>query len=239
MARSADGTRVPGDADAGKAGVIRNAFIFSTLDDSEIEELSAISVSRHLAAGEFVFFEGDPPDSFFIVAEGQIKVVKQAASGKDFILAFFEAGEIFGEVAVFEDKPYPASAQAAVDTRVVAVPRDEFVDFLSHRPRVAMRIIDVLGGRLREAQARLKDLAVEKVEQRLAAILLMLAERLGPTLPFTRQDIAEMTGTTTETAIRVMSRFKESRIIRTSRGKTIIIDAEKLRLLAEGRPGVR
>lgn len=236
MTRSAEGMRAPGDADD-RAGVIRNAFIFSTLDAVAIAELSEISASRRFASGEFVFFEGDSPDNFFIVAEGQIKVVKQAASGKDFILAFFEAGEMFGEVAVFEDKPYPASAQAAVDTRVVAIPGSEFVSFLAHRPRVAIRIIDVLGGRLREAQARLKDLAVEKVEQRLAGVLLMLSERLGATLPFTRQDIAEMTGTTTETAIRVMSRFKSSHIIRTSRGKTIIIDPQKLRLLAEGRPG--
>jgi CRP-like cAMP-binding protein len=95
-----------------------------------------------------------------------------------------------------------------------------------------------LGGRLRDAQTRLLDLAGEKVEQRLASALLRLSSKLGPTLPFTRQEIADMTGTTTETTIRVMSRLKERGIIRSTRGKVIILDKEKLRLLSEGPPRV-
>ena len=95
-----------------------------------------------------------------------------------------------------------------------------------------------LGGRLRDAQRRLKDLAGERVEQRLAQTLLMLSAKLGPTLPFTRQEIADMAGTTTETAIRVMSRLKQGKIIRSVRGRIIILDESKLRLLSEGPPQV-
>jgi len=112
---------------------------------------------------------------------------------------------MFGEVAVFENKPYPASAQAIDETKVLGIKRDSFLSFLASSPEVALRIINVLSGRLREAQSRLKDLASERVEQRLASVLLMLSAKLGPTLPFTRQEIADMTGTTTETAIRVMA----------------------------------
>ena len=104
--------------------------------------------------------------------------------------------------------------------------------------QVALRIISVLGERLRDTQGRLRDLAGERVEQRLAGTLLMLSSKLGTTLPFTRQEIADMAGTTTETAIRVMSRMKERGIIRSIRGKTIIIDGTKLRLLSEGPPRV-
>ena len=238
MARRTDDITGGGDPEGSRGRILRRAFIFSALTDAEIDELAQISIVRHLATEEFVFLEGDDPDYLYVLAEGKVRVVKHSPSGKDFIVAFFDAGEMFGEVAVFEDKPYPASAQATNATTVVALPKDEFLRFLSQRPQVALRIINVLGGRLREAQSRLKDLAIEKVEQRLANALVMLSAKLGSTLPFTRQDIADMTGTTTETAIRTMGHFKERGIIGTTRGKITIVSPEKLRLLAEGRPRV-
>ena len=95
-----------------------------------------------------------------------------------------------------------------------------------------------MAGRLRDAQGRLRDLAGERVEQRLASVLLMVSTKLGPTLAFTRQEIADMVGTTTETAIRVMSHLKDRGIISSVRGKVIVLDEEKLRLLGEGPPRV-
>ncbi|HUV52922.1 MAG TPA: Crp/Fnr family transcriptional regulator [Dehalococcoidia bacterium] len=221
-----------------KLHVIKQSFIFSRLNDEELVELAALASERSLAPGEFVFWDGDAPDWFYIVAEGQVKALKHSSSGKEFIIAFFGPGEMFGEVAVFENKPYPASAQAVSETRVLGIKREDFLSFLKNRPQVALRIINVLGGRLRDAQARSRDLAVERVEQRIARTLLMLSAKLGTTLPFTRQEIADMSGTTTETAIRVMSRLKEGGIIRSVRGKTVILDELKLRLLSEGPPQV-
>jgi CRP/FNR family transcriptional regulator len=189
-------------------------------------------------SNEFIFWEGDAPVWFYIVIEGQVKVIKHSSSGKEFIIAFFGPGEMIGEVAVFENKPYPASAQSIARTRVIGIRQEAFLAFLASRPQVALRIINILGRRLRDAQTRLRDLAGERVEQRLASTLLMLSSKLGPTLPFTRQEIADMTGTTTETAIRVMSRLKEHGITRSTRGKIIILDKEKLRLLSEGPPRV-
>ena len=145
---------------------------------------------------------------------------------------------MFGEVAVLENKPYPASAQAVDETRVLGIRRQDLTSFLAHRPEVALRIIGILGGRLRDAQGRLGDLAGERVEQRIARTLLMLSSKLGSTLPFTRQDIADMAGTTTETAIRVTSHLKDRGIVRSARGKIVIVDEVKLRLLAEGPPQV-
>lgn len=216
--------------------VLKRALIFSSLSQDELAELSRIAVERSFSMGEFVFWDGDKADWFYAIAEGKIKVLKHSSSGKEFIIAFFGAGEMFGEVAVFEDKPYPASAQAVAETRVLAIKREDFWAFLANRPEVALRIIYVLGGRLRDAQGRLRDIAGERVEQRVASILLMLSSKLGPDLPFTRQEIADMAGTTTETAIRVMSRLKDRGIIRPLRGKTVIVDQTKLRLLSEGPP---
>lgn len=224
--------------DRDKVQVLRQSFIFSTLNDDELAELASLAIERSFVSNEFIFWDGDAPDWFYIVAKGKVKVLKHSLSGKEFIIAFFGPSEMFGEVAVFEDKPYPASAQAVAETKVLEIKREDFLSFLAHRPEVALRIISVLGGRLRDAQARLRDLAAERVEQRLTRILLMLSSKLGTTLPFTRQEIADMAGTTTETAIRVMSRLKDGGIIRSVRGKTIIVDETKLRLLSEGPPRV-
>lgn len=218
--------------------ILRRSLIFSTLKDEELAQLSQLAIERSLHSDEFVFWEGDSPDYFYIVVEGRVKVVKHSSSGKEFIIAFFDPGEMFGEVAVFENKPYPASAQVVTDTKILAIKQDDLLSFLSAHPRVALSIINVLGGRLRDAQTRLKDLAGERVEQRLARTLLMLSAKLGSTLPFTRQEIADMAGTTTETAIRITSQLKERGIIGSVRGKIIILDETKLKLLSEGPPRV-
>ena len=223
---------------SGKAQILRSSSIFSSLNDDELSELAGLAIEHGLTPGEFVFWDGDAPERFYIVAEGKVKVLKHSSLGKEFIIAFFGPGEMFGEVAVFENKPYPASAQAITETKLVGVQRDDFLSFLADRPQVALRIISVLAGRLRDAQGRLRDIAGERVEQRLASVLLMLSAKLGLTLPFTRQEIADMVGTTTETAIRIISQLKDRGIISTVRGKVIILDEKKLRLLSEGPPQV-
>ncbi len=223
---------------SGKAEILRGSFIFSSLNDDELGELANLAIERSFMPNEFIFWDGDAPEWFYIIAEGKVKVLKHSSLGREFIIAFFGPGEMFGEVGVFENKPYPASAQAVVETKAVGIKREDFLSFLANRLQVALRIINVLGGRLRDAQGRLRDLAGERVEQRLASVLLMLSAKLGTTLPFTRQEIADMVGTTTETAIRVMSHLKDRGIIRSVRGKVIILNEEKLRLLSEGPPRV-
>ena len=221
-----------------KAQILKNSSIFSGLNDDELGELAKLATERNFTASEFIFWDGDEPEWFNIIARGQVKVFKHSSQGREFIIAFFGPGEMLGEVAVFEDKSYPASAQAVIETRIVGIKRTDFLSFLARHPQVALKIINVLGGRLRDAHSRLRDLAGERVEQRLAGILLMLSAKLGLTLPFTRQEIADMAGTTTETAIRVMSQLRQRKIIRSVRGKIIILDAEKLRLLSEGPPQI-
>ena len=221
-----------------KAQILKRSSIFSVLSSDELMVLADLSIGRNLEADEFIFREDDDPERFYVIAEGSIKVIKHSSLGKEFIIAFFGPGEMFGEVAVFENKPYPASAQAVVRTRVLGIRRDDFLAFLSEQPQVALKIINILGGRLRDAQSRLRDLAGERVEQRIAGVLVMLSSKLGDKLPFTRQEIADMVGTTTETAIRVISHLKSRGIVSSARGKVIILNAEKLRLLSEGYPRV-
>jgi len=223
---------------AKNAEILKKSLIFSSLNEDELSALAGLAAERSFQPDEFILWEGDEPDYFYVVAEGQVKVVKNSSTGREFIIAFFGPGEMFGEVAVFEGKPYPASAQATSACRILAIKRQSFLDFLATRPQIALRIINILGGRLRDAQGRLKDFAGERVEQRLARILLMLASRMGTTLRFTRQELADMAGTTTETAIRVTGGLSERGIIITSRGQIIIADEAKLKALAEGPPEI-
>ena len=221
-----------------KARILKRSSIFSGLNDNELGELANLTTEHSFKPHESILWEGDAPECFYIVAEGKVKVLKHSSQGREFIIAFFGPGEMFGELAVFENKPYPASAQAATTTKVLCIKREGFLSFLAQCPQVSLRIIDILGERLRESQSRLRDLAGERVEQRLASILLMLSAKLGPTLSFTRQELADMAGTTTETTIRFMSRLKDGGIIRSARGKIVILNEVKLRLLSEGPPRV-
>jgi CRP/FNR family transcriptional regulator, nitrogen oxide reductase regulator len=219
--------------------ILKQLPIFSALDEAEIHELAALTREQHFSAGETIFWEGDAPNWFFIIAEGRIKVTKMTSSAKEIILSFFGPGEMFGEVAVFENRPYPATTQTISEARLIGIRRADLINFLLKHPEISLKIISILSGRLRESQNRLRDLAGERVEQRLARMLLMLAAKLGDNLPFTRQELSDMAGTTTETTIRILSQWKDRGIIRSVRGHIIIVDETKLKLLAEGPPQVR
>lgn len=216
--------------------LLKQVPIFSSLAENELVELSALVRECQFMAGDYIFWEGDLPEWFYIVVQGKVKISKLASTGKETIIAFFGPGEMFGEAAVFENKPYPASAQAVNPSRLLGIKRESLLEFLGKHPEIVLKIMGILAGRLRDAQNRLRDLAGERVEQRLARILLMLSSRLGNELPFTRQEISDMAGTTTETTIRVFSQWKERNLIDSQRGKIVILDENKIKLLAEGPP---
>jgi len=209
--------------------------IFASLEEAEIKEIESLSHEKVFAANANIFWEGDAADWFYIVIDGKVKISKLTSNAREIVLSFFSRGEIFGEVAVLENGPYPASAQAVDASRLIGIRKADFWSFLLKHPAVALKIISLLSGRLREAQNRLRDLAGERVEQRLARLLLRLSDKLGAILPFTRQELSDMSGTTTETTIRTLSQWKDQGIISSVRGKTTITDEKKLRKLAEGR----
>ena len=214
--------------------ILRSSEAFSTLDDDELRELASVCKEMAFGVGEFVFREGGPPDALFIVSHGRIKVLKHSSRGKELIVGLFGPGEMIGEVAVFEEGPYPASAEVVETSRLVRIRRADFVTYLTRRPSVALHIIRVLGARLRTAQGRLMDSATERAQQRLARVLLMLFRRIGPTLPFTREELGQMTGLTTETVSRQIGEFSAMGILQPGRGELAIVDEVRLVLLGEG-----
>ncbi len=219
----------------------RNA-VFAAVPDKEIQALAAVARTERYRAREFIFMEGDPPAGFYLVQSGHVKILRQARSGREVVLELLGPGEPFGGVAVIERRPYPASAQATEPTVVLRIPQEPIVALAERHPSIIREMALLIGRRLRGAHDSVKSLAVDPVEARLAAALLRLAEREGTrsaaglTLPFhlTRQSLADMTGTTVETTIRIVSRWLKERVVGEDRGRLVLRDAGTLRARAEG-----
>ncbi|MBI4331713.1 MAG: helix-turn-helix domain-containing protein [Chloroflexi bacterium] len=219
------------------AGAFRRSSIFSDLDERHLVQLSRLAVERDLKAGQFLFFEGEPVRSSYLVVSGILKLVKHSTSGIDVITGIFGQGEMLVNVLLFVGKAHTSSAQAVVDTRVLAINGGDLIAFLHQDPalstRILGRMLTVAGQRHNAAIVRLSELAGERMEYRLARVLLALYLGLGPSIPLTRREIAEMTGTTTETTSRFISRLTRAGIVQSLRGKVIVTDHGRLRELAE------
>jgi len=217
-----------------KVEVLKKSPIFSSLNDAELEELATITVEHSLKRGEFLIWERDVSKYIYIVGEGKIKVFISSSTGKEFILDFFHPGHLLGPISIFCNKPSSASAQCVNQTKVLGIKKKEFMSFISRNPQVSLSVIRILAAQIRALTRRLKDLACERVEQRLARTLLILSTKLGLNINITRQELAEMTGVTTETVIRILGSWKQKKIIASVRGKTIVLDESRLRQLSEG-----
>ena len=217
--------------------------MFEYLEAEELDRLYALSSTEKVAKGEYVFLECDQPRNLYTVVKGEVKLLKQTEDGRETIVEMAYPGEIFGEEAIFDGQPYPMTAQALDEVELLAISRTDFFTFLRDNPDLALEIITELGTRLREAQNTIRALAMERVEWRIARVLLMLSRKAGIVeadgvsidLPLTRQDIADMAATTVETTIRVLSNFKKMGLVETEKGKIILRDKKHLEeMVSEG-----
>jgi CRP/FNR family transcriptional regulator len=216
--------------------------VFSGIPARELAALAAVAREDTYRAREYVFMEGEPADWFCLVRAGHVKIVRASRGGKETVMELLGPGEPFGGVAVIERRPYPASAQATETSTILKIPRDPIVALTERHPSVIREMALMIGRRLRAAHESMRSLAADPVEARLAAALLRLAERDGErgpggvTLPYhlTRQSLADMTGTTVETTIRVVSRWQKDRLVRDDGGRLILADPDALREIAQG-----
>jgi CRP/FNR family transcriptional regulator len=222
--------------------VVRGNPIFAGLPAKDLAALVAAARDVTYRARDYVFHEGEPPVWFCLVKQGHVKIVRHARSGKDVVLELLGPGEAFGGVAVIERRPYPASAQATEPSVVTRIPQDLICALADRHPSIVREMALLIGQRLRAAHESVTSLAADPVEARLAGALLRLAEREGRrtrdriTLPFqlTRQSLADMTGTTVETAIRVLSRWQREGLLDDEDGRLVLADVAGLRERAEG-----
>lgn len=216
--------------------------LFAPLSAEDRARVARQLVRRAFERDEYIFFEGDPAEWLVLVAEGQVKMVKHSESGRETILATFGPGEIVGEVGVLMGDAYPATAQALEATVIASLRRADYVGWIRSRPDLAWALIQELGRRLQRAHEAVRSLAVEKVERRVARVLLRMASTAGKrleggavliTLPLSRQDIGDMAGTVIETAIRSMSRFQKQGFIETREGRIVLLQPHQLVAIAE------
>ncbi|MBS0172057.1 MAG: Crp/Fnr family transcriptional regulator [Nitrospira sp.] len=191
--------------------------------------------------GQYIFREGDPTEYFHIVKEGSVKCVKSSLDGKECTLKVLMPGDLFCcDAATFDGAYHPGTAQPMGDVSVLRMRKEAYFKMLRANPDAAMEVIRYLGNRLNEAQEKAKVLALDRADQRLAALLVNLAERSGVqetagirvTVRLTRQDMANLVGVSTETAIRIMARFKKDRLVSGTATRLVIRDLAKLKILA-------
>lgn len=219
---------------------VRKVTIFSTLSEDDIKELKDYFTKEEYKKKDPIFSEGDPSDWLYAVLDGKVKITKLSAEGKEIIIEVISPGDIFGAIAVMRGFPYPANAVAMEETLLLKISRNNFLKILDGYPSVMYCIMQNIGDRMKGSHESLKNIALEKVSSRIASLLLKLAEKSGKETPegtvidfrLTKQDIADMVGTTVETSIRTMSQFKKDGIVAEEEGQIVIKDLEKLKALA-------
>ena len=224
-----------------KSEPLRKIPLFSLLAEQDRRKIAAEVTETRYGKGEYIFREGDPANYFHIVKEGAVKCVKSSADGKECTLKVLLPGDLFCcEAAVFDGAPHPGTAQPMGDVTILRLNKKSYFEMLRRNPEAALEVIKYLGKRLGEAQENAKILALDRAEQRIAALLANLASRAGVRGPdglhlkvrLTRQDLANMVGVTVETAIRIMARFKRARLVSGTAKHIVIPDLSKLKQLA-------
>ena len=197
--------------------------ILSALSEDDRRALEPLCELQAYEKGSSIFAEGDPAENIHFLLLGRVKIVKSAGD-RDVILEILGPGEPVGAVAVFQRRPFPARAVALEPSGIVTIPSHEFFALIEKRPEITRRLLAGLTLRLMSLNRRLADMT-GSVEHRIGRLLATLAERLGQKagrgvfipLALSRQDIADLVGTTVETAIRVMSRWQKEGLVETEK----------------------
>ncbi|WP_447976854.1 Crp/Fnr family transcriptional regulator [Candidatus Nitrospira bockiana] len=223
------------------ADPLRAIPLFDFVKGADRRRLAADVIETRYRKGEFIFREGDPTEYFHVVKEGAVKCVKTSPEGKEVTLKVLLPGDLFCcEAAVFDGTPHPGCAQPMGDVSVLRLKKTDYFDLLRRNPEAALEVIKYLGNRLHEAQEQAKVLALETAEQRLAGLFVNLVKRSGIrdgngyrlNVRLTRHDLANMVGITTETAIRIMGRFKRARLVSGTAKQLVVLDLPRLQALA-------
>ncbi|MEK6625682.1 MAG: Crp/Fnr family transcriptional regulator [Bdellovibrionota bacterium] len=211
--------------------------IFCELERLCLNELSGHKVNNVFKKGQTLFVEGNPPFGVFCVSEGNIKVSKMSADGKESIVRIASQGDIIGHRSIFTDQYYSASATAMEDSAVCFVDKKYIIKLVREQPTVACHLISLLGRDLGAAENRIASFAKKNVRERVAEFLLLLKESHGTkdedgrfrlVLKLSREEMASIVGTATETLIRFISELKDEGIIDQDGKSIVICDEERL-----------
>jgi CRP-like cAMP-binding protein len=220
--------------------ILRQVPFFRDLTSSDLEWVNSLFHEEDFKVDEVICHSGEPAERFFVVADGRVKLLHHSLTGRDILLDLLTPGEFFGAFSGQGDDAYPETAQAQSPCCILVIGRDTFQQIIKRHPTVALNVIDIMAKRLQTANERVHQLSALPVDGRIASILLMLGNKFGEKrevgwllqVPLSRDDLAGMTGTTTESASRVMSQFQKDGLIRSGRGWVALTDREGLEAIA-------
>ena len=223
---------------------LKQVIVFQHATDNDLNLILKNSITRSMEEGGFFFLQGDEATYLYILTTGQVKLMQSNPNGQQVNLRTIYPWQMFGALGAVrtDGATYPAAAQTLEDSTALAIPSLFLRSMLETRPYLSFDLMNLMTTYIQEMQARYRELATEKVEQRVANALVRLAgqagiksqKEAGIELSFSRQDVAEMTGTTLYTVSRLLSDWERKGIIKTGREKIIVLKPHDLVRLAEG-----
>jgi CRP/FNR family transcriptional regulator, nitrogen oxide reductase regulator len=223
---------------------LRESILFRGMDDESLLEVVRAGRLRRVKNDGFFFHQGDPARVLYVLVDGRVKFTQVTAEGHQVLVRVSGPGEVFGAVAALGDAVHPATAQAHADSAALGWTSEVISGLMERFPKMALNVVRFLAGRVKEFQDRYRELATERVERRVAHALLRLADQIGRLvddgilidLTLSRQDIAEMTGTTIFTVSRILSGWEAQGIIESGRERVIVRKQADLDAIAEDIP---
>ena len=220
---------------------LRRVSVFQHATDDDLKLLIERSILRSIEEGEFFFFQGDPARYLYILVSGRAKLMQSSAAGQQVNLRTINEWQMFGALgAVRDGVAYPATAQALEPSTALAIESVLLHEMMQARPYLSFDLMLLMTGYIQEMQSRYRELATEKVERRIARAILRLTAQMGVKnaqghieLTFTRQDLAEMSGTTLYTVSRILSEWERLGLVETGRERVVLSDPHKIVQIAE------
>lgn len=211
--------------------------LFQDLSPLEMERVEEITISRFVSKKGIIFAEGEEKEAVFFIQEGLVKTYKTDENGHEQIVSFLKKDDMFPHTGFFHKHPYPATAEAIIDTQLVAIPVQKFEQLLLNTPEIAIKMMRVMGNKIRELQEKLQFLTGQDVKNRVISFLLMLAEQHGENkdskviinLPMTHMEFANSVGTSRETVNRLLNQLDKEGLIKVDRNRIVILDINALK----------
>ncbi len=216
--------------------LLNSVAMFSTLSEEDLAQVANVTVPRQFGGGEIVFREGDLSDTCYVVRTGRVRAVREHTDGRMITLATFGGGDVFGELAMFEDEPRSATIEALEDTELVAILGGDMRRLLRAHPEISLKLLAALGRRLRDTNERLTRQSFQTVQSRVAAALAELvatarAEGAGVgdvLITATQADLAQLAGSSRESASRFLAVLERAGVITQGRGRLTVHDPGRL-----------
>lgn len=217
-------------------GTLRLVPIFHDLTDDELELVWGITIQRAYRRRSTVFIEGEDKEAVFFIIDGLVKAYKTDENGNEHIVSFLQTGDMFPHTGFFNQTPYPATAEAIVDTTLLAIPTLSFEQLLLRIPEISIKVMNAMSSKIKELQEKLQELTGNDVQDRCISFLLKLADNYGIgkdgiihiDLPMTNQEFANSVGTTRETVNRLINQLRKDNILESNRSGYVVLDYEAL-----------